>query len=216
MQSMMLVAFTVLGGCDTPDVVRDGHQSLRAVEHEGHEEHEAHDEHDEHEEHEHARVRPSVSREAVEHVVVLESPDIGRATEVLGIVDAHEKMGHHDEALRDLREDAAALGADAVIGVEFHHGEAHGGPIHLSGMAVRFRDLRRDQPYDVLGKIDVAADMHNQEAAIHELKRRAGRMGADLIIDISYEHGDGDNKQVHLTGTAIRYRPALGRAFGMP
>jgi hypothetical protein len=30
------------------------------------------------------------------------------------------------------------MGADAVIGVEFHHGEDEGRPTHLSGMAVRF------------------------------------------------------------------------------
>jgi hypothetical protein len=27
-----------------------------------------------------------------------------------------------------------------VVGVEFHHGEGHGEPIHLSGLAVRYLD----------------------------------------------------------------------------
>jgi hypothetical protein len=30
------------------------------------------------------------------------------------------------------------MGADAVVGVEFHPGEGEGEPTHLSGMAVRF------------------------------------------------------------------------------
>jgi hypothetical protein len=30
------------------------------------------------------------------------------------------------------------MGADAVVGVEFHHGEGEGQPTHLSGLAVRF------------------------------------------------------------------------------
>jgi uncharacterized protein YbjQ (UPF0145 family) len=42
--------------------------------------------------------------------------------------------------MRMIRERAAQMGADAVIGVQFHHGE--GGPTHLSGLAVRFVTLR--------------------------------------------------------------------------
>jgi uncharacterized protein YbjQ (UPF0145 family) len=33
---------------------------------------------------------------------------------------------------------AAQLGADAVVGVEFHHGEGEGEPTHPSGLAVKF------------------------------------------------------------------------------
>jgi uncharacterized protein YbjQ (UPF0145 family) len=47
-------------------------------------------------------------------------------------------MGKHDKALRDLQVKAAQLGADAVVGVEFHHGEGEGEPTHLSGLAVKF------------------------------------------------------------------------------
>ena len=47
-------------------------------------------------------------------------------------------MGKHDEALRTLQAKAALLGADAVVGVEFHHGEGEGEPTHLSGLAVKF------------------------------------------------------------------------------
>ena len=71
-------------------------------------------------------------------ILILESKHIGRLTDVLGVVDAHEEMGRHSEALDELRREAAALGADAVLGVEFHHGEAQGEPTHLSGLAVRF------------------------------------------------------------------------------
>ncbi len=47
-------------------------------------------------------------------------------------------MGSHDAALDLLRRRAAAMGADAVVGVEFHYGEAEGQPTHLSGLAVHF------------------------------------------------------------------------------
>jgi hypothetical protein len=71
-------------------------------------------------------------------VLVLQTTELSRPAEVVGVVDAHEKMGHHDEALAHLKARAAALGADAVVGVEFHHGEGEGEPTHLSGLAVRF------------------------------------------------------------------------------
>jgi hypothetical protein len=89
--------------------------------------------------------------------------------------------------------------------MEFHHGEGHGDRLHLSGIAVRYRELLRDEPYYVVGELDVVADMDHQERAVSELQRRGGQLHADLIIKINYRHGDG-SEPVHLTGTAIRYR----------
>ena len=71
-------------------------------------------------------------------VLVLESKHTDRPSQVVGVVDAHEEMGKHEGALRTLQRKAAALGADAVVGVEFHHGEGEAEPTHLSGIAVRF------------------------------------------------------------------------------
>lgn len=75
------------------------------------------------------------------HVQVLPEKRPSRPAEVVGVVDAHVDMGEHDRALAVLREKAAALGADAVIGVDLQHGEGHKGePIHLSGLAIRYLD----------------------------------------------------------------------------
>jgi uncharacterized protein YbjQ (UPF0145 family) len=71
-------------------------------------------------------------------VLVLQTKHLDRPAQVVGVVDAHEEMGKHDAALQTLRVKAAQLGADAVVGVEFHHGESEGEPTHLSGLAVRF------------------------------------------------------------------------------
>lgn len=71
-------------------------------------------------------------------VLVLEGKHLPRPAEVIGVVDAHEAMGKQDAALWTLKQKAAAMGADAVVGVEFHHGEGEGEPTHLSGLAVRF------------------------------------------------------------------------------
>jgi hypothetical protein len=80
------------------------------------------------------------------HVLVLQSTHLDRPAEVVGVVDAHVPMGSHDAALDALRRRAAAMGADAVVGVEFHHGEGEGQPTHLSGLAVRFLEVA---PYRV-------------------------------------------------------------------
>ncbi len=66
-----------------------------------------------------------------------------RATEVVGVIDAHEPSGRQDAAFAVIRERAAAMGADAVVAVEFHHGEEPGEPTHLSGLAVRYLDRTR-------------------------------------------------------------------------
>ena len=71
-------------------------------------------------------------------VLVVESQHLGRPAEVVGLIDVHLPMGDQDAAFAELRARAAAMGADAVVGAEFHHGEEAGEPIHVSGMAVRF------------------------------------------------------------------------------
>jgi hypothetical protein len=71
-------------------------------------------------------------------VLVLQSTHLDRPSEVVGVIDAHVPMGSHEAALDVVRRRAAAMGADAVVGVEFHHGEGEGQPTHLSGLAVRF------------------------------------------------------------------------------
>ena len=74
-------------------------------------------------------------------VLIMQSAHLSRPSEVVGIVDVHEQMGHHDAALADMRRQAAALGADAIVGVEFHHGDGESERTHLSGLAVRFTTL---------------------------------------------------------------------------
>jgi hypothetical protein len=79
-----------------------------------------------------------VTPEEAVRVLVLQTTKLDRYAEVVGVVDVHEAMGTDQAALAALRRKAAAMGADAVVGVEFHHGEGEGEPTHLSGMAVRF------------------------------------------------------------------------------
>lgn len=76
----------------------------------------------------------------VSRVLVTPSRKLERPTEVVGVVDAHEASGNEAAALASLRARAASIGADAVLGVEFHHGEESHEPVHLSGLAVRYLD----------------------------------------------------------------------------
>ena len=72
-------------------------------------------------------------------VIVLVDKRVDRPTEVLGVFDFHSAATSEDKGFDELRRRAAEIGADAVIGAEFEHGD-DGGPSHLSGMAVRFLD----------------------------------------------------------------------------
>ena len=82
---------------------------------------------------------PSVMAPSGREVVVLVDKRVDRPTEVLGVFDFHTAATSQDKGFEELKVRAAALGADAVIGAEFEHGD-DGGPSHLSGMAVRFLD----------------------------------------------------------------------------
>lgn len=82
--------------------------------------------------------RVAAADESTRRVLILQTRKLDRPAEVVGIVDAHEESGREDMALDTLRRKAAAIGADAVVGVEFHHAESAGEPLHLSGLAVRY------------------------------------------------------------------------------
>ena len=127
-------------------------------------------------------------------------------SEVLGLVDVHEAVKGESEALELLKRRAAALGAEAVTNVEFEHGE--GGPrTHLSGTAVRCNNLLRGRHYDVLEKIEVTADMDHEDDALAELKSRAVARGANLLLEVRFEHGESNKTRV--SATAVRaYDPA--------
>ena len=147
-----------------------------------------------------------VPTEREKRILVLESENAGQPTEVLGVVDVHEPVASHDEALDELREHAAELGADAVLGVEFHHGEAGPAPTHLSGLAVRFRDLLHGRAYDVIKHLEVHVPMGHEEEAQRRLGEEANAVHADLILNIKFEHGEGEGP-LTMTGNAIRIRP---------
>jgi len=74
------------------------------------------------------------------HIIITTARKLDRPTEVIGVLDEHEPSGRQDAAFALLRSRAAAMGADAVVGVEFHHGEEAGESTHLAGLAVRFTD----------------------------------------------------------------------------
>jgi hypothetical protein len=135
---------------------------------------------------------------------VLPNTDVGCVTEALGLVDVHEGASTSEQALEELRIEAAKLGADAVVGVEFEHADGKAAT-HLSGMAVRCRDLLRGRPYDVIGVVEVPGDMGNEEQAFRALKERARVVHADLLLGVTFVHGEGTGP-THLRATAIRFR----------
>jgi uncharacterized protein YbjQ (UPF0145 family) len=143
---------------------------------------------------------------AAEKVKVIQNHNIDCPTELVGLVDIHEPVESVDQALTVLRRKAAKMGADAVVGVEFHHGEPGEEPTHLSGMAVRCKDLLKGREYEVLGRLEVKGKMGHEDDADKELIERATAMHADLVIDIGFEHGEGSSEPTRVWGTAIRFK----------
>ena len=146
--------------------------------------------------------------DAAKRMLVLQAQDAGRPTEVIGVIDVHEPTGEHDAALRTLRQRAALIGADAVIGIEFHHedGDDKGIETHLSGLAVRFRPVLQDRPYEVLGQVQVESAMGHEDDGLRTLRERGSDMSADAMLDVQFHHGEGNGGATKLTAIAIRYR----------
>lgn len=148
--------------------------------------------------------------DAATKVLILQNQDAGRPTQVLGVIDVHEETGSQDAALQTLKERAALYGADAVLGVEFHHEEASSKDkpveIHLSGMAVKFKTVLADRPYLVLGSVQVDAEMGHEAEGLRDLQTKAGDMSADVLVDVQFHHGEGGAEKTRLTGLAIKYR----------
>jgi uncharacterized protein YbjQ (UPF0145 family) len=143
---------------------------------------------------------------AAQKVKVIQNDHVDCPTELVGLVDIHEPVQSVDSALEVLRRKAAKMGAEAVVGVEFHHGEPGEEPTHLSGMAVRCKDLLQGRRYDVIGRIEVQGKMGKEDEADKELLERASAMHADLVIDIGFEHGEGGSEPTKVWGTAIRFK----------
>ena len=122
-------------------------------------------------------------------------------TEILGLVDVHERSGSEEQALQKLRIRAVQIGAEALTNVEYRHGE-QGEKLHLSATAVRCHDLLRGRRYQVLAKLDIVKPMGQEEEALAELRARGRSAGANVILDVRFEHGDASN--LHLTGKAVR------------
>lgn len=142
---------------------------------------------------------------AAQSVRVMARNDLGCRIEVLGLVDVHEDVGTSEQALGELKMRAAELGAEAVVGVDFEHGDGHEAT-HLSGMAVRCHDMIRGRAYDVIGSIEVPGSMGGEEEAFRRVKERGREMGADLLIDVAFDHGEGGRGPTKLRARAIRFR----------
>jgi hypothetical protein len=73
----------------------------------------------------------------VARIQILTDKHPKRSAEVLAVFDFHTDASSEDKGFDQLRLAAARVGADAVIGAEFEHGD-DGGKSHLAGVAVRF------------------------------------------------------------------------------
>src|SRR5262245_9302716 len=100
----------------------------------------------------------------------------GNTCHILEVVDLHTQATSEDKGFDELRVRAASLGADAVIGAEFEHGDGDE-PSHLSGMIVR--DCVPIPAYVELGTIDVPSEPLGTDKGLAKLMPRARAMGGD-------------------------------------
>lgn len=147
--------------------------------------------------------------DAAKKVLILQNQDAGMPTEVIGVIDVHQATGGQNAALETLKERAALYGADAVLGVEFHHEASTPSDketeTHLSGLAVKFRPVLSNRPYRVLGPVQVDAEMGHESEGLHDLRAKAGEMNADVLVDVQFHHGEGGAEKTRLTGLALKY-----------
>jgi len=135
---------------------------------------------------------------------VFSGTNVTEPTEVLGVVDVHEPAMSDQQGLEIMRERAAAMHADAVVGVEFHGDDKSF--TDLSGLAVRYDDLLRGRKYDVIEVIRVHEGEGNDGDAMGELKRRAKLLRASLSCHSTSMTRSAEKDGTYLSGTAIRYR----------
>ena len=145
-----------------------------------------------------------ITRAAAAKLKVMQTGDLGCVSEALGVVDVHEKMPTEAQALDILKRRAVVIGAEGITGVEFHHGEGGSEVTHLSGMAVRCRDILHGRKYDVIKELDIAGAMGKEDDAFEQLKKAALATGANLVLNVKFEHGEGPDGKTHVYGTAVR------------
>jgi uncharacterized protein YbjQ (UPF0145 family) len=168
---------------------------------------------------------PYASPEAIAHVRLIAGMP-PETCEVLGLVHADARPGDGDAALAELRARAAAMGADAVVHVRIDVEDAPGASsvsgdpdweqfiddtsgaweaaVHVSGEAVRYREMVEGRRYTVVARIGVTDRVGHEHEALERLASRARALHADLVVDIEVtNHGEEEPFEVH--GTAIRF-----------
>lgn len=62
---------------------------------------------------------------------------------------------------------------------------------------------RLSHPAEVVAIVDVEVAHGQHDRALHALRQRAAEAGADAVVGVAFEHGDGRSK-MHLSGLAVR------------
>lgn len=170
---------------------------------------------------------PYADPSAIEHVALIAGMP-SQTCEVIGLVQADARPGEGNAALNELRARAAALGADAVVHVRLHVEDSPGSmsvsgdpdwedflddssgtwehAVHITGEAVRYRELVEGRRYTVVARIGVTDRAGHEHEALARLASRARAMHADLVVDIEVTN-QGQDTPFEVHGTAIRFLP---------
>ncbi len=141
-----------------------------------------------------------IDRRAGESIQVLRSLE-GRNAEVIAAIDVAESADDQWRGLSDLRAHAARLGADALTDLEVVLPRPGETEAHFCGLAVSFTDVLSDQPFDILGVLDVQDTLLDRAYA--ELLRQARAMNADYLRNVQFTPPEADGR-LRLRAEVIR------------
>ena len=137
-------------------------------------------------------------------IPVIAGDSIGRPIEAIATlsaeIDASDASGGNDT----IRAQADRMGADAVVNATVRQDRV--GPPRVTGLAVRFRDLVGGRSYDVLDRVSVPAQGEDDPEALEQLRMRARRLGANLIVNVALQLADRPGTPDQLVGDAVHVR----------
>ena len=127
----------------------------------------------------------------------------GEQPEILGVVQVTEPRGRESMGIADLRTRAAQLGAGGLTNIQITPPVDGSGPTHFTGVAIRARDLLHGRPYEEVAILLIDAPPQREAVAFTELRRRAGQMNADLLLDVRLVPGE-EGRPPRLRARAVR------------
>lgn len=74
----------------------------------------------------------------------------------------------------------------------------------------------KGRTYDVIAEIDIPGTMGGEEEAFRVLKEHGRRLHADLLLKVSFDHGEASRGPTRIRATAVRFRAGAASSSVAP